>query len=211
MDVYKSDDEQVETIKKWWNENGKSIVFGVILGLGAIFGWRYWQSYQLQQAETASLLYQNLAGAISQDVNSIEVDTIGNKIVNDFGSTAYAIFTSLIQAKLAADDGNYEMAETRLRQAMEINDNPSIEHLIRIRLANVLLVQERYDDALNILDVTEQGEFAAAYDELKADVHVARGGFSQARELYLSALDKRTTAGLDVTVLQMKLDDIGRQ
>ena len=40
MDVYKTEEEQVEAIKKWWNENGKSIIVGIVVGITAIFGWR---------------------------------------------------------------------------------------------------------------------------------------------------------------------------
>jgi len=31
LDVYSTEEEQVEAIKKWWNENGKSIIAGIII------------------------------------------------------------------------------------------------------------------------------------------------------------------------------------
>ena len=34
MDVYKTEEEQVEAIKKWWQENGKSIIAGVVIAAG---------------------------------------------------------------------------------------------------------------------------------------------------------------------------------
>ena len=43
MDIYASEEEQVQAIKKWGKENGPGIIAGLILGLGALFGWRYWQ------------------------------------------------------------------------------------------------------------------------------------------------------------------------
>ena len=56
MEQY-TDDERVEDLKKWWKENGASIIVGIALGVMAIFGWRYWNSYRDAQAETASRAY----------------------------------------------------------------------------------------------------------------------------------------------------------
>ena len=49
MDVYKTEEEQVEAIKKWWQENGKSIIAGVVIGITAIFGWRAYDSHMAVQ------------------------------------------------------------------------------------------------------------------------------------------------------------------
>jgi predicted negative regulator of RcsB-dependent stress response len=40
VDVYTTEDQQVEALKRWWKENAKSILLGVALGLAAVFGWR---------------------------------------------------------------------------------------------------------------------------------------------------------------------------
>ena len=53
MDVYNTEEEQVEAIKKWWNENGKSIITGIIIGVIAIFGWRSYENHTAMQAKAA--------------------------------------------------------------------------------------------------------------------------------------------------------------
>ncbi len=63
MDVYKTEEEQVEAIKKWWQENGKSIIAGVVIGITAIFGWRAYDNHTAVQAEAASTLYEQMIGA----------------------------------------------------------------------------------------------------------------------------------------------------
>ena len=60
MDVYKTEEEQVEAIKKWWSENGKSIIAGIIIGIAAIFGWRGYENHAAMQAKSASTLYEQL-------------------------------------------------------------------------------------------------------------------------------------------------------
>ena len=62
MEQY-TDDERVEDLKKWWKENGTSIIVGIGLGLIAIFGWQYWGSHRTAQAEQASQAYDAFVAA----------------------------------------------------------------------------------------------------------------------------------------------------
>ena len=54
------DEEQVEALKKWWSESGKSVVAGLAIGLAAVAGWSSWQTWQTSQAELASVRYEQL-------------------------------------------------------------------------------------------------------------------------------------------------------
>ena len=92
MEVYKTEDEQIEAIKKWWQENGKAIVFGVVIGLSAIFGWRSWQTHIIQQTEAASGLYQQLVSAVREEKFD-QGKTTANKIISDYDNTEHDGFT----------------------------------------------------------------------------------------------------------------------
>lgn len=210
MDVYKSDDEQVESIRKWWDENGNSIVTGVILGLVAIFGWRAWQDYRRQQVESASELYQNVLKIINSDTAKDETRVISNKIIEDYGTTAYAVLVKLIDAGLAVEANDYEAAVGHLRWALDNNQETGLEHIIRLRLARALAFQQKYDEARAILKVSDQGDFAASYDEEEADILKQQGDPDGARALYEQALSNRQSAKLDTAILELKLDDLGR-
>lgn len=210
MDVYKSDDEQAEAIRKWWNENGKSIVIGIFLGLGAIFGWRAWQDYSRQQAESASEMYQEILDIVSKGGKAEEVNAISSKIMEDYGTTAYAVFAKLIEAKLAVDAGNYEAAAGHLKWALDNNKQPSMGHIIRLRLTRALIDQGKYDEALSLLDIKDKGDFNAGYDELKGDILRIKGDKQGARNSYQLAMTNRQAANLDTSLLQLKLDDLGQ-
>ena len=67
IDVHDSDAETVEKLKKWWDDNGRTTVFGLVIGLGGVFGWSGYNSYQEQNAEAASLLYQQIVTSAEQD------------------------------------------------------------------------------------------------------------------------------------------------
>ncbi len=60
MDTYRTEEEQVEAIGRWWNENGRSIIISIVLALSAGFGWQAWKDHDLQQSESASHEYQLL-------------------------------------------------------------------------------------------------------------------------------------------------------
>ena len=53
-------------VKRFFAENGKALAVGVILGVGALIGGRYWNSHQVDSARSASLAYQNAVTAVSE-------------------------------------------------------------------------------------------------------------------------------------------------
>ena len=50
MEIYENENDQVEAVKRFFAENGKALAVGVILGVGALIGWRYWNSHQADAA-----------------------------------------------------------------------------------------------------------------------------------------------------------------
>jgi predicted negative regulator of RcsB-dependent stress response len=38
----RTEEEQVEALKGWWTENGKSLLFMVAIALSAVFAWKTW-------------------------------------------------------------------------------------------------------------------------------------------------------------------------
>ena len=120
MDVYKVEDQRIEDIKAWWRENGLSIVVSVALGVGAIFGWRAWQASTLEKAQAASQLHGKMATALRDEDNAGAKDAAAG-ILEQYDSTAYAVFARLTLAKLAVADGELEDAAAHLRWALEQN------------------------------------------------------------------------------------------
>lgn len=46
METFNNENDQVDALKRFFAENGKALAVGVILGIGALVGWRYWTSHQ---------------------------------------------------------------------------------------------------------------------------------------------------------------------
>ena len=210
MDIYQTEDEQVEALKKWWKENGNSAIFGVVLGLGAIFGWREWQDYQLEQAASASTLYQQMVAA-ARDENGSDIDKFANDIRANYDNTAYAVFARLAQAKQAVENNELDTAMEDLRWAFDNTDEQGLRHIIKLRMARVLMAQSKIEEARKLVSSGEHGKFSVAYLELKADLLRKESKISDAREAYMEAIKVAQAENQDTAILDMKLDDLGRE
>lgn len=207
MDVYRTEEEQLAALRDWWKENGRSAVLGVVLGLAAVFGWRAWQTHELNSAEAASALYQALVGA----VRTSAIDKAGNtaaELQQRFADTPYAIFTAMIQARLAVDAGDLDAAAGHLRTALAKNKDPALKSEIRLRLARVLTSQDKHDEALALL-AGAPGAFEAVYDELRGDIEAGRGRMEAARTAYERALTQTRATGGATDALEVKLAVLG--
>ncbi|WP_243689719.1 YfgM family protein, partial [Cronobacter sakazakii] len=60
MEIYENENEQLDAVKRFFAENGKALAVGVVLGIGALVGWRFWNGSQVDSAREASLHYQNV-------------------------------------------------------------------------------------------------------------------------------------------------------
>ncbi len=52
METFNNENDQVDALKRFFAENGKALAVGVILGIGALVGWRYWTSISRIPPET---------------------------------------------------------------------------------------------------------------------------------------------------------------
>ena len=209
MDVYTSEAQQIAEIKKWWQENGLSIVLGLTLGISAIFGWRYWQGVKVEQAESASVLYSDMIASL-QDEDRAEIRELANMILAEYEDTTYGVFAMLALARLAVTDDDLDTAEAQLRQALKQNDDDALSHVIRIRLVRVLISRNKLDEASNLVDRQEQGAFASSYDELMGDISAMQGDLEAARNSYQQSANKARAEGRDISTIELKLNNIGQ-
>ena len=53
MALHAAEEESIEALKKWWNENGKALAAAVILVFGGYTGWLLWQNSVADQVAEA--------------------------------------------------------------------------------------------------------------------------------------------------------------
>jgi predicted negative regulator of RcsB-dependent stress response len=204
VSVYDSDEEQVEALKKWWNENGRSIIVGIVLGLGAVFGWQAWSQHQDQTATQASISYERMALAIK--AGSVEsMLKQGEKIIAEWPDSSYAVFASLDMAKVKLEQGDSSGAKIHYQWVLANADDSSLKQLARLRAARILLSENDIDGAQAMVAKADNDSFAGEFAALRGDIALARKDYAAARTAYLEALDNE--AG-NRRIIQMKLDDM---
>lgn len=209
MEGYVTEEQQVEAIKKWWSQNGKSVIAAVIIALAGFFGGRAWFDYKYQAAESASITYQNMQSALQrQDAGA--VTKLGNELVTSYGNTPYAAMASFMMARIDLQQGKHEAAIVHLKWVIANSSEEGVHHLARIRLAGVQLDQGKSDDALATLDVKEQGHYVALYEYIRGDIYAAKANADAARDAYLKALLAMPADNPLRPLVQMKLDDLGK-
>ncbi len=201
-------EQELEALKSWWKENGRTLVAGVAIGLGGVFGWTWWQDHLRSQAEEASQIYQQLTEDAAAE-NHDAVREQAAKIIEAYPKTGYAALAALLAAKSALEENDFDQAGERLQWVIDNSDNASFKDLARVRLARILFAQDKLDQALSVVAAVEQEAFGASANEIRGDILIARGNSEGARDAYLQALASSAISGPTRTRVQMKLDDLG--
>ncbi|MGC3873773.1 YfgM family protein [Halomonas sp. GXIMD04776] len=213
MAELRTEEEQLEALKRWWKENGTSLIAGVVIAVAGVLGWNAWQDYQEGQAEAASLRYQELLSLAGQDNlddgAQDRAQQLVGELLDDHDGTLYADLAVLIRARLAISDNDYESAITTLEALIASTDRDYLKGLARLRLARLQLAQDEAETALATLEAGVPDALNAQRADTRGDILVALGRDDQARDAYQQALKLSQEAGQPVYGVQLKLDDLG--
>ncbi len=203
MDIYSTEEEQAEAIKKWLKANVPAIVIGIALGFGGLKGWEYWQQKQIQGSATASAEYEAQVLQIeTTEIPELEAQLAAYKTRNE--SIIYNNFLQLKLAKRAVESGDFDVASTSLNEIIAEPGNDAIKHTAIIRLARVLLANDKADDAIALLN-RDAESYKQLYSQIRGDAYFAKGEIEKARQAYLMAKGDDLSANNN---LQMKIDNL---
>lgn len=206
----RTEEEELAMIRDWWQRNGKPLITGSVLALVLVFGWKGWQNYQVEQAQGASMLYQQLLESVmpaNGQPDPAQIAALASNLKKDYAGTTYAQYGSLFVAKVAVEAGKPEDAVNELQAVLEKPADATLEELARQRLARVQAAQGKAEEALKLLQAKVEPAFAASRDELKGDLLLQLGRIEEARVAYESA-KKALSDESTQSSLQMKLDDL---
>lgn len=204
MQIYETEEEQLEAMKKWWQENGKSIISGVVLGLGALAGWNIWQENKKNTLMEASGLYQELLTA-NTNTQTDSVQTLSERLTGEYNGTPYANFGQLFQAKQKVEANDLTGAKNILQRLLADSDDSELNYIVRLRLVKVMAALGETEAALEVLAKAPYSQaFESQNSEIKGDLLLTLERFDEAREAYQNAKDK----GSSSPVVEMKLGDL---
>ena len=207
MNEYETEDQQVEAVKKWFKENGSSLVVGVLVGASALFGWRYYNDHLHVHALQASNIYMQLMQSTILDKVDDTTLEINNRLINEYSDTPYASLSSLALAKVEYEKGNHDAAIAQLELAVKNATDEILKHTANLRLASIHIEQKQFDQAATLLKLPHDPAFAAKYEEMRGDMYVAKGARDEARAAYDKAIELYG-AGAS-RILQLKRQSLG--
>ena len=204
---YATDEERVEELKKWWKENGTSVLVGVALGLSILFGWRWWTNYQETQSISASALYSQLESAVKAKKPD-QIKAFSSELFGQYESQIYASYAAITLAKSSMDANKPLQAVVHLRWALAHANTDELKGLATARLARALFAAGKSDEALKLASVATSKPYQAMLQEIRGDILLGMGKRKEALDAYKNT-QSSLSAGVQASpTLQLKIDDL---
>ena len=198
------EEQEINQLKDWWKENGKTIIVAFILGVGGMFGWRYWQAHQAEQIAQASAQYDALIYSAQQDEQAKKANI--EQFVQANSKTAYAVFALLDEAKKATEKQDFTAAEVNLNQALTQSQDEVLTSIVALRLSAVQFQLGQLDNALTTLNQVKGESFNARKAILTGDIQVAKGDKVAAQKSFEQA--QQSGSQLEQQMAKMKLNNL---
>ena len=198
--------ERIDKLKQLWQEYRWTIVGGVGIGVGAIGGWTGWQEYSRVQQESASAYFQDVSVAVvTGDAETAENAT--QQLLDGHAGTSYLTNAQLLLARSRFERGDAAGARDLLTQVLASAKEKSIQHVARIRLAQLMLAQREFTETLELLNIAEMDGLDSHYHELRGDAYRGLNQISKARGEYETSLEKLPLTSQYAGILRAKLND----
>lgn len=203
-----SEKEQIDKIREWWSDYGNYVIGGIVIGAAVLYGWNYYQSSTRDAAFEASALYTTLTDDVVEErVEAAELNA--SELYTDYADTPYASQARLALARLYMDQNRDQDAADTLRDLISSNAAGAFKSIARLRLAKVLLYQEKPGEVIELLEGRNDPAFEARYAEALGDAYVLLERYGDARDAYQRALSEPAQgATVDRTFVQLKLLDV---
>ncbi len=218
MALNAAEEETVEALKKWWDENGKQLVLMIVVVIAGYGGWLLWQNARLASADAASDLYEEILSiaAVTEGVTVSAADgarvlELADELRVDHSGSIYALFASLFDAQQAVRVNDLEAAESSLQWILDNQQSGFFKQsdaglilTTQLRLGRVILARGDAERALILVNNVNPVSYEPGFAELRGDIYFALGRIVDAREAYVAAQQ----AGSNSNALRMKLDNL---
>ena len=205
MEIYSTEEQQVDAIKQFWKDYGTSIVVGAVVGLGGLYGWNTYSDMKVTAAEKASESFQSI---VTQSANPAALLVQAESFTSEHDQQGYQALLELMVAKSAVEAGDLAKAEASFTKVIAAEPGSGLGMVAMIRLARIQAEQNNLGMALATLEQVTDKAFASQREELKGDFLVRQGDLDKAKSAYQAAVDNG--GALASPALTMKLDNLNK-
>lgn len=200
--------EQLDTLKAWWKENGNRLLGVLLIAVVAMGGWRGWQYYQNKQSSEAATLYAGFLQQLESN-DAKRVNDAAAAVMDKYAASGYAPRAALLAAQVNEQGKEAARAKMQLQWVIDHAAEAGLKDAARLRLAAVLLDEKNYADAMKLLEAKHPASFDGLYADLRGDVLSAQGKTDEARSAYKLAYEKTDAKSMYRNLIQMKMDALG--
>lgn len=200
MDIYSTEEQQEEAIKKFLSKYGNALIGGFVAGLVGIYGYNWYQDKTLADQEAMSQKFAK----IEQDNTLVKAEA--ESFIKENGDSGFAVLAAFKLAKSFVEEKQFDKAAEQLKWVAANSKDQAVVDLATLRLARVQVALGQSDDAYQALQASKTEAFTAQFAELRGDIDYQAGRIDQAREQYQLAADNDGLAGNPG--LKMKLDNL---
>jgi predicted negative regulator of RcsB-dependent stress response len=200
--------EQLATLKAWWNQYGNMVTWFVTAVLVAFAAWSGWKYYQRDQSSKGVMLYEEIVKA-AESKDQAKLARATEDIKARFSGTPYAQMGLLLAAKASFEANDVKSAKADLQWIVDHGHTDEFKAIARIRLAGLLLDEKAYDEGLKLLSAEFPEQFAALVADRRGDLLFAQKKLDDARKEFKTALEKTEIKNPARQLIQLKLDALG--
>lgn len=204
MEVYSNENEQTDALRNFFANNGKALAIGVVIGIAALGGWRYWSSHQDDTAKTVSAQYQQLTSAMQ--AGKPETLEAVNRFASE-NSNTYGALAAMDLAKQYVDAGQLDKAATLLQNGLKDTKDANLQAVINLRLARIQLQQNQADAALKTLDGVKGDGWTAIVADIRGEALLSKGDKQGARDAWSKGVESDASPALK-QMMQMKMNNL---
>lgn len=205
-----SEQEQWENMKRWVRINGPQVLIMVVLMLLGLYGWKWWQGRGEQQAQAASVVYQQILAKFDDEQMDDGV-ALMQTLRTEYPKSPYVAAADMIAARVYVESNQLDKAVESLQRVATSAIDEKLRPIAQIRLARVQAAQGNYDGALATLGDQPLGMQEPARLEARGDILLANGdsagalaSYEEARQLHPGTGDQEDSSEL----LDLKIADV---
>ena len=183
-----------------------------ILLLGIIVFFVINNQIQDKKSEQASDLYKEWLTIFSEDnPDTVEINKMLKIFLNDYKKTGYTKLALLSKANLDAKLENYEESIKNFKEIIELTNgysgNKIFNKIARVSASRLLLSSDKYEEALQMLDIYSSSDTNAYIHELMGDILYKQQKNELAMSQYEMAAEKYTDE-TSKSIISMKISNI---
>jgi len=215
VDDYLSEKEQIDTLKQRVREYGPYALAGVVVAVGGLYGWKYYQSSQAHQGLEAAAKVEAIAAQLGGG-DSMGAAKAADALRDGYGRTPYADEADLMVARALVDAGDLLGAMARVENVIRNTGDEEMKAVAMLRKARLQRAMGKPDDGLKTVNAALEGgqvgvlgAFAARFLEVKGDLLGDKGDAKGAAAAWEEALAKDKDGVLARELVELKLNQAG--